>query len=302
MSDTLQNAIEQWVGVVMKSTLSERLSIPQFQDPALVAPVDVAHVDFTTPSPNAGSTINGILEQAKRHFENAGQAIAQAVMAGEADDIKGAGNLFLTAAQQLQNCKAFLIQAANTDQAKTSEFKANAYEIGIMSAEMSEAANRLLTEYSRSKVTLLGTDPMGDKYAETFVKPEKPSEFSTTEPVNVDALRLVVFLDKASGIPPLNTHGIGNDETLMHLHYSNANADFYVAELDPITKQAWGYARTSGSEAGQWGEFNLNDLADYGKDAETVEALFQQGGPVERDEMWEATPAGEIPGLSQEEK
>ncbi|MHA7294984.1 DUF2958 domain-containing protein [Arthrobacter sp. HLT1-21] len=69
-----------------------------------------------------------------------------------------------------------------------------------------------------------------------------------------------------------------NQETLlaeikMQAHYFQGNMDWYVAEYDPKTKNAWGYADL-GFGMGEWGDFHLPEI-------EAVRGNY--GMPIERE-------------------
>ena len=296
MSDTLDNAIEQWLNAITKATLAERLAIPTWTDPE--APAVLPEASFpseATQSENAGGTLATILAHAKINFQNSAQALGLAAKMQANGDLKGAGNAVLMAANELKNCAFGLEQASNVDQENSYAFANDAVEINRISLGLFAQANQLFQQARDKKVTLMGVVP-SDLYAESVAKSEE-----TAGGIDLDAIRKGKFFPKSKvikNIPPLwNTDDANLKATVIYLHYYNANADFYVAELDPKTNTAWGYARIAGQPVGKWGAFNLNDLADYGKDASTEPDLWNIGGPIERDESWTPTPAGQIPKI-----
>jgi hypothetical protein len=68
------------------------------------------------------------------------------------------------------------------------------------------------------------------------------------------------FITKSmiSSIPPLYaTEHIPAAQKMIYAHYFIASCDWYVAELDPSTGDAFGYADLG---CGEWGSFNLVEL------------------------------------------
>jgi hypothetical protein len=290
VSNTLDNAITEWLDAVNKATLAERLAIPTHTDPDVPATLP----EHTFPSEDTdyalgGGTLDTTLASARTAYQSASQALAMAAMAKESGDLKGAGNLILTAAQELKNCESSLIRATQVDMTNRTAFANDAFQIGEIATKLFDQANDLLEEARSKRVELVGIAQAEGAYAHTFAK--------ATE-IDLDALRGHEFFAKSAGIPELWTSDNANLGAVpIHLHYYNANADFYVAELDEVTKTAWGYARASGETVGKWGAFSLSDLADYGKNASNEADLWKSGGPVERDESWTPTPAGQIPKI-----
>jgi len=290
VSNTLDNAITEWLDAINKATLTERLAIPTHTDPDVPATLP-EHVFPSEDTDYAlgGGTLDTTLASARTSYQSASQALAQAAMAKESGDLKGAGNLILTAAQELKNCESSLIRATQVDMTNRTAFANDAFQIGEIADKLFDEADALLNEARSKRVELVGIVQAEGAYANTF---DKASE------IDLDAIRGHEFFAKSAGIPELWTSDNANlGEVPIHLHYYNANADFYVAELDEVTKTAWGYAHASGETVGKWGAFSLSDLADYGKNASNEADLWKSGGPVERDESWITTPAGQIPKI-----
>jgi hypothetical protein len=70
----------------------------------------------------------------------------------------------------------------------------------------------------------------------------------------------------------------------IYLHYFVGGADWYVAELDSDTGEAFGWAEIIPG-GGEWGSFHLPQLADV---------LLDGWLPIDRDLYWEPKPASEI--------
>ena len=292
MKESLDHAIEQWLNTVTKASLSDRLAIPAFTDPDVPATLpEVMFPSESTESAFSGGKLDTTLSAAKTSFQSAAQAIAMAMAARESGDLKGAGNLLLTGAQELKNCESLLIGASRVDMSNRTPLANDAFKIGEMATALFNEADSLLTQASGARLVAIIDEPAVE-YSESFAKEETPSE------IDLDAIRGHEFFTKSAGIPELwSTGSQGDAGTMIHLHYFNANADFYVAELDEIAKTAWGYARAAGENKGKWVAFNLNDLATFGKNASTETELWKSGGPVERNESWTPTPAGSIPKI-----
>jgi hypothetical protein len=56
------------------------------------------------------------------------------------------------------------------------------------------------------------------------------------------------------------TEDVPLDEKILHLHYFASSADWYIAELDPETYLAFGWADL-GFGMGEWGYIDLVELA-----------------------------------------
>jgi Protein of unknown function (DUF2958) len=91
-----------------------------------------------------------------------------------------------------------------------------------------------------------------------------------------------------SKIPALYaTEKTDPDDKIIHAHYFSAGSDHYVAELDPETGEAFGYARLAAfPEGAEWGYFDLSEL----------EQVNAHGGLVivERDCHWQPRKFSEI--------
>ncbi|HQE46767.1 MAG TPA: DUF2958 domain-containing protein [Rhodoglobus sp.] len=107
----------------------------------------------------------------------------------------------------------------------------------------------------------------------------------------IDALRGHKFLPaSARDIPALDTDAEGAlDDVTIHLRYfTNVGAAYWlVAQYDPATKIAWGYAEVTPG-FGEWGSFSLRELREL--------YLVKSGFPiiVERDRMFAPTRFGDI--------
>ena len=71
-------------------------------------------------------------------------------------------------------------------------------------------------------------------------------------------------------------------DTVLHVHYFAGAADWWIAELDPATGRAYGYACLGDPAAAEWGYVDLPDL-------ERVRG--RTGLVVERDLGWTPSPA-----------
>ncbi len=69
-------------------------------------------------------------------------------------------------------------------------------------------------------------------------------------------------------------------------HFYAANTDFWCAEYDASTGEAWGFTRIHGHGEGEWGYTDLRDL-----ERQLVGPLRQ---PIERDMHWSKQPFGDI--------
>ena len=75
--------------------------------------------------------------------------------------------------------------------------------------------------------------------------------------------------DQLAAIPPLyGSEDVAIADKVIHLHYFVRDCDWWIAEYDPATGDAFGYARLHGDDTNaEWGYVNLPEL----------EALHQQG-------------------------
>lgn len=105
------------------------------------------------------------------------------------------------------------------------------------------------------------------------------------------------------------TDGAGPlDGKLIHLHYFIGSADWWVAELDPATGEAFGYACLGDPMGAEWGYVSLVELAGLEADV-PVHARVRSADPahpthlaeigrlasvVERDLDWTPTPFGQV--------
>jgi hypothetical protein len=96
------------------------------------------------------------------------------------------------------------------------------------------------------------------------------------------------------------TDGTPAEEKTIYVHYFGPAGDFYIAELDPETNEAFGYSRLAAYPDGaEWGYIDLIEL----EGAMTSATLRAPGrGPVvvlplvavERDCHWTVRKFGEI--------
>jgi hypothetical protein len=70
------------------------------------------------------------------------------------------------------------------------------------------------------------------------------------------------FPDNIADVPALySTEEVSLRDKMIHLHYFMADCDWYVAELDPATGLAFGYAILHGDEYGaEWGYSSIFEL------------------------------------------
>lgn len=88
----------------------------------------------------------------------------------------------------------------------------------------------------------------------------------------------------AARVPGLYaTEHVDLADKVLHLHYFTSAADWYVAEMDPETGVAFGYADL-GFGCGEWGYFDLCEMA----------VLTANYLGVERDCHWTPTKAGAV--------
>lgn len=103
-------------------------------------------------------------------------------------------------------------------------------------------------------------------------------------------------------IPALGaTEATPCDEKVLHLHYFQGSADWYVAELDPETWRAFGWARITPG-GGEWGYFDLAELAtawlrlhvhgvtEQSWDSSVPAPLGSWTVRIERDKWWQPAP------------
>jgi len=75
--------------------------------------------------------------------------------------------------------------------------------------------------------------------------------------------------DVLVAIPGLyGTEPVPTSDKVLHLHYFAGGCDWWIAEYDPDTGDAFGYACLGDPELAEWGYSNLADL----------EALYSPGG------------------------
>ncbi len=79
------------------------------------------------------------------------------------------------------------------------------------------------------------------------------------------------------------TEPIDTGDKIMYAHYSCAGGDWWVAEYDPDTGDAFGFAHLI---EGEWGDFNLRELRHL---------RLIDGGRVERDTAFTPTRFADLP-------
>ena len=79
--------------------------------------------------------------------------------------------------------------------------------------------------------------------------------------------------DQLAQVPGLyGTEPVPTAEKVLHLHYFTGGCDWWIAEYDPASGDAFGYACLGDPDNAEWGYSNLADL----------EALYSPGG-IHRD-------------------
>jgi hypothetical protein len=67
--------------------------------------------------------------------------------------------------------------------------------------------------------------------------------------------------EQAATIPPLyGTEDVPAAEKVLHLHYFAAACDWWIAEYDPATGEAFGYACLGDPQNAEWGYLHLPEL------------------------------------------
>lgn len=68
--------------------------------------------------------------------------------------------------------------------------------------------------------------------------------------------------DVLAKTPPLyGTENMGNAETIIVAHYFTGSSDWWIAEIDQETWEAFGYARLNGDDQNaEWGYVDLTEL------------------------------------------
>jgi hypothetical protein len=67
--------------------------------------------------------------------------------------------------------------------------------------------------------------------------------------------------EQAAAIPPLyGTEDTPTREKVLHLHYVAAACDWWIAEYDPATGLALGYACLGDPTCAEWGYIHLSEL------------------------------------------
>ena len=94
--------------------------------------------------------------------------------------------------------------------------------------------------------------------------PNPTLNLTTPEVEAADAIRGHAFYppaDVLATIPGLyDTEDISYDDKVLHLHYFVGGADWYIAELDQETGEAFGWAQLV-PDGGEWGYIYLPELA-----------------------------------------
>jgi hypothetical protein len=75
------------------------------------------------------------------------------------------------------------------------------------------------------------------------------------------------------------------DDKIIHLHYFIGSCDWYIAEVDPSTGEAFGFANLGDPQCAEWGYIPLDELG-------TI--LARNVFPVERNMGWKPIRFGDI--------
>ncbi|MFJ2745468.1 DUF2958 domain-containing protein [Streptomyces sp. NPDC087440] len=95
-------------------------------------------------------------------------------------------------------------------------------------------------------------------------------------------------VEEVASIPPLYaTENTPAADKVVHLHYSVGRCDWYIAEVDPESLTAFGWAEVSPG-CGEWVYSNLAEM----------EGLNAQGYVIERDVTFEPVRAGDVPRIN----
>ena len=98
--------------------------------------------------------------------------------------------------------------------------------------------------------------------------------------------RFFPSVGQARTIPALyETEQVAAPDKTLHVHYFAGGSDWWIAEYDPQTGMAFGYACLGDPQGAEWGYVDLTEL----------EAVAVQRGlvVVERDLHWEPVKAGD---------
>ncbi|WP_052707822.1 DUF2958 domain-containing protein [Streptomyces rubellomurinus] len=105
------------------------------------------------------------------------------------------------------------------------------------------------------------------------------------------------FADLAK-IPELYaTEGQPVDQKICHLHYFTGGSDWYIAEVDPASGLAFGWARVNYSE-GEWGYIHLVELEELYLTPAVRPGSVALPILVERDLHFAPTRAADIPAIA----
>ncbi|WIE81198.1 hypothetical protein [Curtobacterium sp. MCSS17_016] len=125
-----------------------------------------------------------------------------------------------------------------------------------------------------------------DSAIKSIVTPVRPRAAKTPE-TNRRRRGHQFFVAEQKKWPAIGTHqSTPLPEIPIVGHFFAGPFDFYCAEHDASTGEAWGFTRIAGHGAGEWGYTNLRDL-----EQQLVGPLKQ---PIERDMHWSKQQFGDI--------
>ncbi|MEU3562791.1 DUF2958 domain-containing protein [Kitasatospora sp. NPDC006786] len=93
------------------------------------------------------------------------------------------------------------------------------------------------------------------------------------------------------------TDGQSFEEKVLHIHYFTGGSDWYIAEVDPASGLAFGWARVNYPE-GEWGYIHLVELEELYLTPTAKPGHLVLPIMVERDLDFTPTRAADIPALS----
>jgi len=174
--------------------------------------------------------------------------------------------------------------AGDADRRAAVAFDAGDYEAALQALEEAEALHPSPGDFfARAREVVHGAMSRESAAVPAAQETSRPAETQRTRRGHAfyppDAL--------ARQIPPL----YGTDkqqpwEKVIHLHYFGGSHDFWLAEYDPRTGDAYGYVCTGDPHSAEWGYVHLPE----------IEAVRGQGGLmiIERDLYWTPRPASQV--------